>query len=73
MEHLIKLHKAQTGVGPDVVPQRDGNQVRFAFHTAAAWCAFIPHTDPLTEFGTIRERLIKIDARVIEHLARIRI
>ena len=35
----------------------------------------IPHTDPLAkaEFATIRERLIKIGARVIEHAARIRI
>ena len=37
--------------------------------------AAIPLTDPLAtaEFTTIRERLIKIGARVIEHLARIRI
>ena len=37
--------------------------------------AAIPQTDPLTkaEFTTIRERLIKIGARVIEHIARIRI
>jgi hypothetical protein len=35
----------------------------------------IPHTDPLAkaEFATVRKRLIKIGARVIEHLARIRI
>jgi Transposase DDE domain group 1 len=35
----------------------------------------IPETDPLAkaEFNTLRERLIKIGARVIERLARIRI
>ena len=35
----------------------------------------IPHTNPLAkcEFATIRERLIKIGARVIEHIARIRV
>jgi len=35
----------------------------------------IPDANPLSkaEFRTIRERLIKIGARVIEHLARIRI
>src|SRR5262249_13967904 len=56
------------------------NQVRLAFHTAAYWLMLavrdaIPQTDPLAkaEFATIRERLIKIRARVIEHLARIRI
>ncbi len=49
-------------------------------HTAAFWLmhgvrATIPKTNPLArcEFATIRERLIKIGARVIEHIARIRI
>jgi hypothetical protein len=38
-------------------------------------CVGNPHTSPLAtaEFATIRERLIKIGARVIEHIARIRI
>lgn len=37
--------------------------------------AAIPRANPLAnaEFATIRERLIKIGARVIEHIARIRI
>ena len=37
--------------------------------------AAIPQANPLAgcEFATIRERLIKIGARVIEHLARIRV
>ena len=37
--------------------------------------AAIPQTSPLAkaEFTTIRQRLIKIGARVIEHIARIRI
>jgi Transposase DDE domain group 1 len=37
--------------------------------------AAIPQTSPLAsaEFATIRERLIKIGARVIEHIARIRV
>ena len=49
-------------------------------HTAAFWLmhgvrAAIPKTSPLTdcEFATIHERLIKIGARVIEHIARIRV
>lgn len=56
------------------------NQVRLVLHTAAFWLmhgvrAAIPRSNPLArcEFATIRERLIKIAARVIEHLARIRI
>ena len=37
--------------------------------------AAIPRTNPLAnaEFATIRDRLIKIGARVIEHIARIRV
>jgi len=37
--------------------------------------AAIPKTSPLAtaEFATIRERLIKIGARVIEYIARIRV
>ena len=37
--------------------------------------AAIPQTEPLAraEFATIRERLIKIGARIIEHAARVRI
>jgi hypothetical protein len=37
--------------------------------------ATIPQASPLAtaEFATIRERLIKIGARVIEHIPRIRI
>jgi hypothetical protein len=54
--------------------------VRLALHTAAFWLmqgvrTAIPQANPLAnaEFATIRERLIKIGARVIEHIARIRI
>ena len=56
------------------------NQVRLVLHTAAFWLmhavrSAIPETSPLAsaEFATIRERLIKIGARVVEHIARIRI
>jgi hypothetical protein len=35
--------------------------------------AAIPQTDPLAKAATMRERLIKIGARVIKHVARIRI
>jgi hypothetical protein len=80
MENLIKLHKAQLSSDRMSCHCATANQVRLAFHTAAFWLmhgvrAAIPHKDPLAkaEFATIRERLIKIGARVIEHLARIRI
>jgi hypothetical protein len=80
MENLIKLHKAQLASDRMSCHSATANQVRLALHTAAFWLmhgvrAAIPKTDPLAtaEFATIRDRLIKIGARVIEHIARIRI
>src|SRR5579862_9326106 len=80
MENLIKLHKAQLASDRMSCHSATANQVRLVLHTAAFWLmhgvrAAIPKTDPLAkaEFTTIRERLIKIGARVIEHAARIRI
>jgi hypothetical protein len=80
MENLIKLHKAQLSSDRMSCHSATANQVRLVLHTAAFWLmhgvrAAIPQTSPLAtaEFATIRERLIKIGARVIEHVARIRI
>jgi Transposase DDE domain group 1 len=79
MENLIKLHKAEMA-SDRMCHSATANQVRLILHTAAFWLMLsvrdaIPETDPLAkaEFITQRERLIKIGARVIEHLARIRI
>jgi len=80
MENLIKLHKAQLASDRMSCHSATANQVRLVLHTAAFWLmhgvrAAIPRASPLAtaEFATIRERLIKIAARVIEHIARIRI
>jgi hypothetical protein len=80
MENLIKLHKAQLASDRMSCHSATANQVRLVLHTAAFWLmhgvrAAIPQANPLAkcEFATIRERLIKIGARVIEHIARIRI
>src|SRR5271170_2015686 len=80
MENLIKLHKAQLASDRMSCHSATANQVRLALHTAAFWLmhgvrAAIPQTSPLApaEFATIRQRLIKIGARVIEHIARIRV
>jgi hypothetical protein len=80
MENLIKLHKAQLASDRMSCHSATANQVRLVLHTAAFWLmhgvrAAIPSTSPLAgcEFATIRERLIKIGARVIEHIARIRV
>jgi hypothetical protein len=80
MENLIKLHKAQLASDRMSCHSATANQVRLVLHTAAFWLmhgvrAAIPQTSPLAscEFTTLRERLIKIGARVIEHIARIRV
>ena len=80
IENLIKLHKAQLASDRMSCHSATANQVRLVLHTAAFWLmhgvrAAIPQTSPLAkaEFTTIRQRLIKIGARVIEHIARIRI
>ena len=80
MENLIKLHKAQLASDRMSCHSATANQVRLVLHTAAFWLmhgvrAAIPQASPLArcEFATIRERLIKIGARVIEHIARIRV
>ena len=80
MENLIKLHKSQLASDRMSCHSATANQVRLVLHTAAFWLmhgvrAAIPKTSPLArcEFATIRERLIKIGARVIEHIARIRV
>ena len=77
MENLIKLHKAQLASDRMSCHSATANQVRLVLHTAAFWLmhgvrAAIPRTNPFTscEFAT---RLIKIGARVIEHIARIRV
>ncbi len=76
MENLIKLYKAQLASDRMSCHSATANQVRLVLHTAAFWLmhgvrAATPRTNPLAgcEFATIRERLIKIGARVIEHRA----
>src|SRR5258706_1183477 len=80
MENLIKLHKAQLASDRMSCHSATANQVRLALHTAAFWLmhgvrAPIPQTDPLAiaEFATLRESLIKVGRRGIEHPARTRI
>jgi len=80
MENLIKLHKAQLASDRTSCHGATANQVRLVLHTAAFWLmhalrSAVPKTSPLAkaEFATIRDRLIKIGARVVEHIARIRV
>ncbi len=80
MENFIKLHKAQ--LASDRTSCRDprANQFRLILHTAAYWLMLamrkaVPKRSPLfrAEFTTLRLRVIKIAARVVEGAARIRI
>jgi hypothetical protein len=79
-ENLIKLHKAQLASDRTSCHAATANQVRLTLHTAAFWLmhtlrAAIPagHTLAKAEFTTLRLRLLKIAARVIEHASRIRV
>jgi hypothetical protein len=79
-ENLIKLHKAQLASDRTSCHSATANQVRLVLHTAAYWLMHtlrsrLPKTSPLArcEFTTLRLRLIKIGARIIEHAARIRV
>jgi hypothetical protein len=62
------------------MPRSQANQFRLILHTAAYWLlltmrAAAPSRSPLryAEFNTLRLRLIKIAARVVEGVARIRV
>ena len=79
-ENYIKLHKAQ--LASDRTSCRDprANQVRLILHGCAYWLLYTlraaaPKRSRLcrAEFTTLRLRLIKIAARVVEGAARIRV
>jgi hypothetical protein len=79
-ENLIKPHKAQLASDRTSCRSPLANQMRLILHTGAYWLlldlrAAIPSWNPLrlTEFATIRLRLLKIAGRVIESASRIRI
>ena len=79
-ENLIKLHKAQLKSDRTSCRSANANQMRLILHTAAYWLMWkLRHAMPATaalrtaEFATIRLRLIKLAARVIETATRIRV
>ena len=79
-ENLIKLHKTQLASDRTSCRSPLANQVRLVLHTAAYWLMLmvrdaIPKPQALAsaEFKTLRLRLIKIAARVIETATRVRI
>jgi hypothetical protein len=79
-ENFIKLHKSQLASDRTSCRDPKANQFRLILHTAAYWLLLamrnaVPKRSLLStaEFTTIRLRLIKIAARVVEGAARIRV
>jgi hypothetical protein len=79
-ENFIKLHKTQLASDRTSCQSPRANQVRLILHTAAYWLlhtlrAAMPATSAwaVAEFATLRLRLIKLAARVVETATRIRI
>ena len=79
-ENLIKFHKSQLASDRTSCRSPLANQVRLVLHTAAYWLMLavrdaIPKIQDLAraEFKTIRLRLLKIAARIMETKSRIRV
>ena len=79
-ENLIKLHKAQLASDRTSCRSALANQVRLVLHTAAYWLMLavrnaIPKERDLAkaEFATLRLKLLKIAARVVEMTSRVRL
>jgi len=79
-ENLIKMHKTQLASDRTSCRSANANQMRLILHTAAYWLMWrirqtIPKAASLAtaEFATLRLRLIKVAARVIETATRIRV
>lgn len=74
------MHKAQIKSDRTSCRSANANQMRLILHTAAYWLMWrvrqaLPETSALrvAEFATIRLRLVKLAARVIETASRVRI
>lgn len=75
-ENLIKRHKAQLASDRTSCRSANANQMQLILHTAAYWLLWlIQQAIPTAtaEFATLRLRLLKIAARVIESASRIRV
>jgi hypothetical protein len=79
-ENLIKMHKTQLASDRTSCRSANANQMRLILHTAAFWLMWriqqaIPKEAALAtaEFATLRLRLLKIAARVMETTTRVRV
>src|SRR5271166_5285674 len=79
-ENLIKLHKAQLASDRTSCRSALANQARLVLHTGAYWLMLavrdaIPKARDLAkaEFATLRLKLLKVAARVVELASRVRL
>jgi Transposase DDE domain group 1 len=79
-ENLIKLHKTQLASDRTSCRSPLANQMRLILHTAAYWLLLTvrdaiatTHALAKAEFTTLRLRLLKVGARVIETASRVRL
>src|SRR5918994_137528 len=79
-ENLIKMHKSQLASDRTSCRSPVANQVRLVLHTAAYWLMLtvrdaVPKAHGLAaaEFATLRLRLLKLGARVIETVSSVRL
>ncbi|MBO0718480.1 MAG: IS1380 family transposase [Rhizobiales bacterium] len=79
-ENLIKLHKTQLKSDRTSCRSPRANQMRLILHTAAYWLMLSvrnaiakAHALAKAEFHTLRLRLLKIGARIVESASRVRI
>jgi hypothetical protein len=79
-ENLIKRHKTQLASDRTSCRSANANQMRLILHTAAYWLLWriqqaIPKATALAtaEFATLRLRLLKVAARIMETASRIRV
>jgi hypothetical protein len=79
-ENFIKWHKSQLASDRTSCRDPNANQFRLILHTAAYWLMLamrdaVPKHSPLArgDFATLRLRLVKIAARIVEGAARIRV
>jgi hypothetical protein len=79
-ENLIKRHKSQLASDRTSCRSALANQVRLVLHSAAYWLMLsvrdaVPkaHALACAEFATLRLRLLKLGARVVETVSRVRL
>ena len=74
-EDLIKQHRVQLAADRASCQSPLANQFRLRYWPMLALCHAVPRRMPLAwfELVTLRQKLLKIDARVVEKAARVRI